>query len=603
MVELRIVPHYVSDPEDDIEINSTKSYKQRKVKRTRNWFLENTYYNKQAAMDFINNEKTWSYHYNNMTQDGNKTYFRCNKAKLRGNQCPAAIYLLYDIRNEYVILFRNEDSHEHENLQTSNRLSDELKAEIKTFYDLKIKPKTIFAKLREKGVQFKKAQISNYISQLKQSLYGHTKISLGELEQWCIDHSTLPDDEDKAFVPNFYINYADDDEDEDEKEFRIFVTTKRLLRIAKKSSKIHADATYKLVWEGMPVLMIGTTDMDRHFHPFGIGVCTNERTADFAFIFKSIFQSLGESITVDTLVSDASDAIRNAFKQVFGEEVLLIMCWVHMRRNVAKNLHLVDAEFRDDLMDDIDTLQLASNKDVFDKGKYIFIKKWLSKKQKQFIDYMKNMWLSTHQNWYEGVASHTASQNNALESHNLVIKKEDTFRERMPLSRFLQQCLDSAGKWSKQYANKDKEFMETATIKLEQWTDGYHWAKSSKIVTCKILQNSVEYYCPAGEQTKVTEAQINIVKEMQWNTFEQFKKRAFAVWILTLPNDDDMTMKWNEGKCTCPCYLKKYMCKHIIGISIRLNYIKPPPAARQVPIGQKRNRGRPKKASKALIID
>ncbi len=38
--------------------------------------------------------------------------------------------------------------------------------------------------------------------------------------------------------------------------------------------------------------------------------------------------------------------------------------------------------------------------------------------------------------FYEGIADNTFSQNNALESDNLVINKEETFRERLPLSVF-----------------------------------------------------------------------------------------------------------------------------------------------------------------------
>jgi hypothetical protein len=45
------------------------------------------------------------------------------------------------------------------------------------------------------------------------------------------------------------------------------------------------------------------------------------------------------------------------------------------------------------------------------------------------------------------------------------------------------------------------------------------------------------------------------------------------------------------------------MCKHIIGLAIRLKAAKPPPAAKEIPRGQKRKRGRPNKSSKALIID
>ena len=51
------------------------------------------------------------------------------------------------------------------------------------------------------------------------------------------------------------------------------------------------------------------------------------------------------------------------------------------------------------------------------------------------------------------------------------------------------------------------------------------------------LDSSIEYYCPVNEETRVTEEQIHTVKEMRWNTFDQFKIRNFAVWIVTLSKD------------------------------------------------------------------
>ena len=113
------------------------------------------------------------------------------------------------------------------------------------------------------------------------------------------------------------------------------------------------------------------------------------------------------------------------------------------------------------------------------------------------------MWLSTQQNWYEGIAEYTPSENNGLESHNLVIKKEETFRERMPLSRFLHQSLQAVEKWSKQYETNDKIFIDVSTIALSQWTEAYQWAKSNKIVTSKTLDNSIEYYCPVKDEIRV----------------------------------------------------------------------------------------------------
>jgi uncharacterized Zn finger protein len=57
-----------------------------------------------------------------------------------------------------------------------------------------------------------------------------------------------------------------------------------------------------------------------------------------------------------------------------------------------------------------------------------------------------------------------------------------------------------------------------------------------------------------------------------------------------------------KGICNCPSFFKKYMCKHVVGLAIRSRFCTPPVAAKNIPIGQKRRRGRPSKAKKALLI-
>jgi hypothetical protein len=39
-------------------------------------------------------------------------------------------------------------------------------------------------------------------------------------------------------------------------------------------------------------------------------------------------------------------------------------------------------------MTDIDSLQLSSNTGVFEKAKELFIQRWVTKKQTEFINYM-----------------------------------------------------------------------------------------------------------------------------------------------------------------------------------------------------------------------
>ena len=264
---------------------------------------------------------------------------------------------------------------------------------------------------------------------------------------------------------------------------------------------------------------------------------------------------------------------------------------------MIKNLHLAPKNVRDELMSDIDILQLASDENIFKKSMILFCKK--HSKSKDFIKYLNTQWFTTHSNWYEGVKYQIPSTNNALESFNLRLKNEETLRERMPLPRFLNQCLVSTNKWSIQYdVSSIIISQEQPTIDLSDWTDAYHLAKSNKIYSSKKFKNWTEFYFPAKESSqKCTEEEIKHVKNKQYSSFDLFKERAFCVWIIKFFEND-----WLYSTCTCPNFLKKYKCKHLIALAIRLKLVSPPDAVKQVPIGQKRKRGRPKKSTMALIM-
>ena len=56
---------------------------------------------------------------------------------------------------------------------------------------------------------------------------------------------------------------------------------------------------------------------------------------------------------------------------------------------------------------------------------------------------------------------------------------------------------------------------------------------------------------------------------------------------------------WKQSKYTCPSFLKNFICKHIVGMAIRLKYCKPAPEAKTVALDAKRRRDRPSKAKAA----
>ncbi|CAF3818191.1 unnamed protein product [Rotaria sp. Silwood1] len=210
---------------------------------------------------------------------------------------------------------------------------------------------------------------------------GPTSISLGEIEQWCLESSqSIPESADTPFVASHQIIYDDENENGDIDDGDINENN--------------------------------TTNLDRHFHLFGMAVCYNEATQNFRFIFRALQEGLQklnlEEINPEFLITDGADAIRNTFQDVFGEKPM-VMCWAHMRRKVHKNERL------------------------FMKASNVFVKKW-SKTEPNFVECFQNEWLTTHDAWHEGVDHCTPSTDNALEATNNVIKKENTLRERLPLS-------------------------------------------------------------------------------------------------------------------------------------------------------------------------
>ncbi|CAF4035093.1 unnamed protein product, partial [Adineta steineri] len=173
-----------------------------------------------------------------------------------------------------------------------------------------------------------------------------------------------------------------------------------------------------------------------------------------------------QETTPNILIADGSGAIRNGFEAIFGEKPI-VMCWAHMRRAVVKKIEsMVNKMEKQDLVEDIDALQLAQSEQIFTKASNFFIRKW-NRKEPTFIEYFQKEWLTSHRGWYEGIQQLTPSTNNGLESNNRVIKDENIFRERLPLSRFKILTFEMVQKWSKSYERGLKQFHDEQTVTLD----------------------------------------------------------------------------------------------------------------------------------------
>lgn len=111
---MEYVPDYDSDSDEEIEsITSQEHQKKRKTKRNHNWIRDRTFSSKAEALSDIEKGGQSSFHYTNKTSEGTKDYYRCNQVKLRGEQCDAALHLLYDATSEDVIMFKTDNDHTH----------------------------------------------------------------------------------------------------------------------------------------------------------------------------------------------------------------------------------------------------------------------------------------------------------------------------------------------------------------------------------------------------------------------------------------------------------------------------------------------------------
>ena len=161
---------------------------------------------------------------------------------------------------------------------------------IEELFDMRLKPKKIYEVLEERNFKITCNQVNDYLTQLRKQKSSPSTLSSGELKSWCQSKLTVSQSEDKPCVVAFHIHYEDDIDDDDknvvddDNKFRFFCP-----QIASISTKLHADATYKLNWQSFSVLVLGTSDCNRKLHLFGLVVCGDEKESNFTIVCSIVY--------------------------------------------------------------------------------------------------------------------------------------------------------------------------------------------------------------------------------------------------------------------------------------------------------------------------
>lgn len=367
----------------------------------------------QNAKDFIRNIDQYTYNTKQNSLEGEKLIYLCKT----DSKCMSRMYILLPSTSTQSKVFQSQHPHDlHVDKQTIG-IPKQAKEEIETLYSSGItKPKQIMRALVDKGIPTPTTQqLYNFLKRYRQTSQ-EPILNLGMLEH-CINNLPLPFIAlDEPFVQHKYFDY-------DNSKFGIFFTTNRLMQFCEKTDFIQTDATYKLNWNNFPCLVVGTTDCDRHFHPFGLALCSNETSADFKFIFESLKVS-NSNYSPKFLIADCASAITNGFEEVFGKNFIRIHCWFHVKSNLEKRLKASSFENKNQLLTDICTIQLSRSQQEFDAACNLFRAKWEKiNAAQEFIQYFFAEYVYKNCNWFEGIAFGKPKTNNAIEATNNTKKK------------------------------------------------------------------------------------------------------------------------------------------------------------------------------------
>ena len=103
------------------------------------------------------------------------------------------------------------------------------------------------------------------------------------------DKWPLMDDADRPFVCG--VDVVPKDLNNSDQHFQIVFSTPRLLGNLYQNRAVHIDGTYKLLWMGYPVIVMGVTDIARKFHPVSVALVSGERAEDYAYVMRTTFRA------------------------------------------------------------------------------------------------------------------------------------------------------------------------------------------------------------------------------------------------------------------------------------------------------------------------
>jgi hypothetical protein len=184
-----------------------------------------------------------------------------------------------DDPHSITIMYRN--AHNHEYRAETTRLPSPVRQNVSKYVHVGLTESQIRAliELEHPDIPVPSTKLTAVV-QSERRKNRPTIFSVFDFRQWCSEHQggDMPH---ATLVPFYFIN--------DVNNLFVLFTTKELIRQIQYSPLLQVDATYKLTWNELPLLVFGASDCKRNFRPFGLAlVCDDEDSTCFEHLFNSL---------------------------------------------------------------------------------------------------------------------------------------------------------------------------------------------------------------------------------------------------------------------------------------------------------------------------
>lgn len=594
--------------EAEIDLNNDNIENSLKIRNKFKWSTFKKFDELDDAFDFLEEEGFVCYDDSDLKM-GQKFYFRCKKTpKAVKPYCACRYVLFLPAGDNDIILQHNGLEHDHKQLMADKKklLSDEMINYIDELFEKGVTQFKQITKFiddqRIKHCEFidepnPTARQVEYRLKLFRNRDVKPMINVGDVMQWCEENSTYPANDTDPFVLGYECSSLNEP-----LSFRFCVTTPLLLQFFIGLTTIAIDATYKLNWNGFPLIVLGTIDRQKKFHPLLYACTSRETTCDYSFVFETLRNGIevlfGQKFLPEILIADGADAIRNAYYQSFDTAKKDIMCFAHVLRNIKKRKFSSKAT-KSLIIDDIRAMQSAASRPIFNMLSKLFCTKW-RQNEPDFVKYFEKQWLGAHSNWFEGAAQFTPSTNNGVESHNAAIKRKITLRRRLPFNQFVCSMKTLVNEISMQFNNGERMISTEPKVSKKMRTEAaamcQNHFKSFKAKSS--IEDQLVFMVPSTkcDETIANEKHYRSLVKRNWESFDEYIVHGHhKFYIVQL-----CVNTWTESNCTCVSFFKQNVCKHIIAIGMQRKLIVNIDTANPTLLGKRKTGGRAPNATHAL---